>query len=116
MIVRINQFDAANAERYGGWVPDLLGPITCPMPPGTCALELLILESDEKQQQLGAHFRQIQIRQLLPDVLSALREPDQEIVIRLDGPLKPDELLPAFGAFCRRTWQWAVCDLAGSEI
>jgi len=98
MIVRINQFDAAHSEQYGGWVGEgLPGPIDCELPAGTCALEILILESDEKQRALEPGFRQAQIRQLLPDVLAALREPNEEIVLRLDGPILPDELLPAFG-------------------
>ena len=97
MIVRINQFDAGDAERCAGWsADDLRGPIGCPLPPGTTALEALILESDEKQQKLPASFRQAQLRQLAPDILAALREPTEEIVLRFDGPLIAGELLAAF--------------------
>jgi hypothetical protein len=94
MIVRINQFDPANAEAYAGWVPDeFRGPIVSEMPANTNALEVLILQSDEKQRMLAVSFRQEQLRQLLPDILSVLREPADEIVLRFDGPLIPGELL-----------------------
>src|SRR5437762_2603247 len=97
MIVRINQFDAANAEPYSGWEANAIrGPIDCELPAGTHAFEILILESDEKQQKLAPSFRQAQLRQLLPDILAALREPTEEIVLRLDGPLCAGELLAVF--------------------
>jgi hypothetical protein len=97
MIVRINQFDAANAEPYSGWDDDSLrGPIACELPAGTNAFEILILESDERQQKLAPSFRQGQLRRLLPDILAALREPAEEIVLRLDGPMIAGELLAAF--------------------
>jgi len=97
MIVRINQFDAGGAEQSGGWdAGDLRGPINCVLPPGTIALELLILDSDESGQKLDAGFRQAQLRQLAPDVLAALRDSREQIVVRLDGPLIAGELLAAF--------------------
>src|SRR5262245_30234316 len=97
MIVRINQFDAANAEPYSGWEDDSpRGPIRCALPEGTGAFEILILESDERQQQLAPSFRQGQLRRLLPDVMASLREPADQIVLRLDGPMVAGELLAAF--------------------
>src|SRR5204862_250288 len=72
MIVRINQFDPANAEPYSGWEPDeIRGPMQFDWPAATHAFELLILENDERQQMLPLAFRQAQLRQLLPDVVQA---------------------------------------------
>ena len=66
MIVRINQFDAANAKPYSGWDNgSFRGPIACELPSGTNAFEVLILESDERQQKLAPSFRQGQLRKLL---------------------------------------------------
>jgi hypothetical protein len=97
MIVRINQFDPANAEPYSGWEPDeMRGPIHYEWPTDAHAFELLILENDERQQPLAMSFRQAQLRQLLPDVVAALLEPDEQIVARIDGPLIAGELLSAF--------------------
>src|SRR3954451_2807458 len=97
MIVRINQFDPANAEPYSGWEPDeFRGPLVFEWPAATHAFELLILENDERQQMLPLTFRQAQLRQLLPDVVQALLEPDEQIVARIDGPLLANELLAAF--------------------
>jgi hypothetical protein len=97
MIVRINQFDAANAEPYSGWDNDSpRGPIACNLPVGTNAFEVLILESDERQQKLAPSFRQGQLRKLLPDILAALRDPAEEIVLRFDGPMIAGELIAAF--------------------
>src|SRR3954451_10980232 len=97
MIVRINQFDPANAEPYSGWEPDeIRGPMQFDWPAATHAFELLILENDERQQMLPLAFRQAQLRQLLPDVVQALLEPGEQIVARIDGPLIAGELLTAF--------------------
>jgi hypothetical protein len=97
MIVRINQFDPANAEPYSGWEPDeVRGPIRYEWPTDAHAFELLILENDERQQPLAMSFRQAQLRQLLPDVVAALLEPEEQIVARIDGPLSAEELLAAF--------------------
>jgi hypothetical protein len=96
MIVRINQFDPANAEPYSGWGDDgLRGAILYDWPNDTHAFEVLILESDEKQRQLPASFRQTQLRRLLPEILAALAEPGEQIVARLDGPLATGELIGA---------------------
>jgi hypothetical protein len=96
MIVRINQFDPANAEPYSGWGDDgLRGAIHYDWPDDTHAFEVLILESDERQRQLAPAFRQTQLRRLLPEILAALAEPDEQIIGRLDGPVTSNELLGA---------------------
>jgi hypothetical protein len=97
MIVRINQFDAPRPESEGGWPSEgRLGPLLAPWPEGTKAYELLILEQDEQRRPLAEGFRQQQLRQLIPQSIAALREPGEEIVVRLDGTLADRELLPAF--------------------
>ena len=96
MIVRINQFDPANAEPYSGWGDDgLRGAIMYDWPDDTHAFEVLILESDERQRQLAPAFRQSQLRRLLPEILAALAEPGEQIVARLDGPMAAGELVGA---------------------
>jgi hypothetical protein len=95
VIVRINEFDPANAEPYSGWGAEgLRGPIEYDWPIDTHAFEVLILESDERQRQLAPAFRQNQLRKLLPEILMSLAEPDEQIVARIDGPFAPSELLP----------------------
>jgi hypothetical protein len=96
MIVRINQFDPANAEPYSGWGDDgLRGAIVYEWPEETHAFEVLVLENDERQRQLAPAFRQSQLRRLLPEILASLTEPGEQIVARLDGPLAEGELLGA---------------------
>ena len=96
MIVRINQFDPANAEPYSGWGDDgLRGAIFYDWPNDTHAFEVLILESDERQRQLPASFRQTQLRRILPEILLSMAEPGEQIVARLDGPLANGELVGA---------------------
>ncbi len=96
MIVRINQFDPANAEPYSGWGEEgLRGAIQYEWPEDTHAFEVLILESDERQRQLAPAFRQSQLRRLVPEILSALAEPGEQIIARLDGPMIPSELVAA---------------------
>ena len=97
MIVRINQLDAARAEAEADWASaGLLGPLPAPPLAGWRAFELLILGQDEQGQPLAEWFRVAQLRHMIPQVLSALREPGEEVVVRLDGPLTDGELLPAF--------------------
>src|SRR5688500_1902127 len=96
MIVRINQFDAPRPESEAGWPGEgRLGPLMAPWPEGTRAFEVLILEQDETRRPLAEAFRQQQLRQLIPQAVAALREPGEEVVVRLDGPLAERELLPA---------------------
>jgi hypothetical protein len=97
MIVRINQFDPAGAEALTGWeTHGLAGGIDHVWSPGTHAYEMLILEKDEKSHALDASFRQGQIRRLIPELILALCESRQRIVLRYDGPLVEGELLGAF--------------------
>jgi hypothetical protein len=97
MIVRINQFEPPRAEPSAGWpASGLSGPLKYIWPGETHAFELLILDRDEQQQILTDSFRQKQLRQLIPDVVEALREPSEEIVARLDGPLAEEEIVGAF--------------------
>jgi hypothetical protein len=58
--------------------------------------ELLILGHDEQNRPVSDAFRQAQLRQMVPHALIALREGDEEIVVRLDGPLAEGELLAGF--------------------
>jgi hypothetical protein len=96
MIVRINQFDAPRPESESGWPAEgRQGPLLAPWPEGTRAYEVLILEQDEARKPLSEAFRQQQLRQLIPQAVAALREPSEEVVVRLDGPLADRELLPA---------------------
>jgi hypothetical protein len=64
--------------------------------PGVRVFELLILEQDEQGRPLSETFRRAQLRQMLPQAIAALREPGEEVVLRLDGPLADGELLAAF--------------------
>lgn len=97
MIVRINQHDLDHPERHGGWATGgLAGPIQYIWPPGTNCFEVVILETDERNQVLARTFRQMQLRQIIPEALLALRGEQDRIVLRLDGPMEADELLKAF--------------------
>jgi hypothetical protein len=97
VIVRVNQLDVRRAEEDADWASQgMLGPIWYSWPPDTRAFEFLILDRDEQQQPLDEAFRQKQLRMTLPHAIAAMREPGEEVVIRLDGPLTPDDLLPAF--------------------
>ena len=97
MIVRINQFDPSRAESSAGWPANgLAGPLKYKWPNESHAFEVLILDHDEQQESLTEAFRQKQLRQLIPDVIAALRETGEEIVVRLDGPLAEGELAGGF--------------------
>src|SRR4051812_13027864 len=96
MIVRINQFDPANAEPYSGWGEEgLHGPIVYDWPDDSHAFEVLILESDEQQRALAPAFRTSQLRRLFPEILQSMMEHGEQIVARLDGPVAAGELLGA---------------------
>ena len=73
----------------------MLGPLWYSWPSNTRIFEFLILDRDEQSQSLDEGFRQKQLRMALPHAIAAMREPGEEVVIRLDGPLTADELLPA---------------------
>src|SRR5687768_13646365 len=100
MIVRINQLDASRAEADSGWpAGGPTGAIRTASggpPPGARVFELLILDQDEQGRPLSETFRRAQLRQMLPQAIAALREPGEEVVLRLDGALADGELLAAF--------------------
>ncbi len=97
MIVRINQIDATRAEQEAGWASQgMLGPLRYDWPQETRAFEVIILEQDERHEALNESFRQSQLRLMVPQAIAALREPGEEIVMRLDGPIADGELLGAF--------------------
>jgi hypothetical protein len=97
VIVRINQLDVAHAEQEADWASQgMLGPLWYSWPSDARVFEILIREQDERKHALHEEFRQAQLRMAIPHAIAALREPGEEIVLRLDGPLAPDELLPAF--------------------
>jgi len=97
VIVRINQLDRERAEQDSGWgTHGHTGPIAKGWPQGVHAYEVLILDRDELNKPLAAGFRQQQLRQLIPEAAAALREPGEQLVVRLDGPLAPRQLAPAF--------------------
>src|SRR4051812_30107503 len=96
MIVRINQIDAARADMESGWpVRGPAGPLRSQALAMERAFELLILEQDEQNRLLPDPFRRAQLRQMVPLAIDALREPGEEVVVRLDGPLVDGQLLPA---------------------
>ena len=97
MIVRINQLPVAQveAEAWPGGGGPLRGPIAYAWPSDARAFEVLVLDRDEQQRPLGDAFRRAQVRQLIPQVVAAVRERGEEVVVRLDGPVSPRELLPA---------------------
>lgn len=98
MIVRINQLDPLRAEDESGWAArGMLGGIRHAWPSDAHAYEVFILDRDEQQQTLTESFRRQQLRQLIPEAITALQEPGEEVVVRLDGPLREDELLAGFG-------------------
>jgi hypothetical protein len=97
MIVRINQFDVAQAESNAAWGDHgPRGGFDYVWPADANAFEILILENDEQSQALDKRFRQSQLRPLIGEVAAALLDDDQKIVVRLDGPLQSGELLGVF--------------------
>jgi hypothetical protein len=94
MIVRINQLDAAHAaDDDASWSELRTGALR--WPGDVLSFEVLVLDRDEQSRPLPEAFRQSQLRRLIPEVVEALREADQEIVVRLEGPLAGGELMPA---------------------
>ncbi len=97
MIVRINQFDAAQADELAGWGNSgLQGPLDYRWPTSAHAFEVLILDSDEKSRPLSLSFRQSQLRRMIPELILAMKNPDEHIVLRFDGALAAGELLGVF--------------------
>ena len=97
MIVRVNQLPVAQAEAeaWPGAAGPLRGKIAYAWPNDARAFEVLVLDRDEQQRPLTESFRQAQVRQLIAQVAAAAREPGEQLVLRLDGPVAPRELLPA---------------------
>ena len=97
MIVRINQLpvEQAEAQAWPGGGGPLRGAVRYAWPDDTRAFEVVVLDRDERQQPLSEPFRQAQVRQLIPQVVAALKGSGEEAVVRLDGPVLPRELLPA---------------------
>ncbi len=97
MIVRINQFEIVKADRRAGWPLDgLQGPVDYAWPADSRALEILILPTDENQVPLDLAFRRGQLRGLIPRIVEALREPREQIVARIDGPVVTGEILGGY--------------------
>ena len=96
MIVRINQISPGTAEPIAGWgYGDSRSPLDYAWPVDTRSYQVVVLDHDENGKPLESVFRRKQFRQLIPQVLSALTEPNYRVVIRLDGLLHEQELLPA---------------------
>src|SRR5438874_1696344 len=82
VIVRINQFDAHQAEALAGWPQrGRYGPVEHRWAADTQAYEVLILDTDENGQPVSDNFRQAQLRQLIPEVLAALRHGGEEVIL-----------------------------------
>lgn len=95
--VRINQLDLAQAEPESAWPS--AGPqagVRGPWPGDTRAFEVLIVGVDEHSRAISDGFRHEQLRRMIPQVVMALRDPGEELVVRLDGPLADRELMPAY--------------------
>jgi hypothetical protein len=100
VIVRINQIDPTQFEgdpqstASPPWPSDgPTGRIHIQWTPR--AYEVLILDQDEQRKPLPDAFRQQQLRKIIPLASAALAERGQILVLRLDGPAAPGELLPA---------------------
>src|SRR5438552_2874714 len=102
MILRIQEFDAIDAERLAGWdqadavAAAAVGPIRAPLPAGTNAFELSVLETDEQQQPVTPEQRRAHVRTLAGSAAEALRGEGDSLIARLDGPVAAGELLAAF--------------------
>jgi len=95
MILRINEFDPANADAYSGWeMEPFRGPIEHDWPPDTHGFEILVLETNERQQPVPEDFRRQQLRKLLPAIISQLKTNTEELVARFDGPMSGTGLVP----------------------
>lgn len=93
MILRVNQIDPSDAQRYGGWPSE--GAIAFHWPPDATALEVTVAEQDESGEALALADRQEQLRRLLPVLVSSLVQPGDTPVARLDGPFQRDQIRPA---------------------
>jgi uncharacterized membrane protein YgcG len=98
MIVRIQQFQVIDAERFAAWPPQgETAPIRAPFPPRTNAFELSVLEKDEQGRGVPMEKRRDHLRTLVSPLADALKEAaESATVLRLDGRLSPRELPAAF--------------------
>jgi hypothetical protein len=95
VILRINEFDPANADAYSGWeVEPFRGPIEHDWPPDTHGFEILVLESSDLPQPVPEDYRRKQFRKLLPAIIQQLRKEGDELVARFDGPMSAAGLVP----------------------
>lgn len=105
MIVRISEFDISRAEAAAEWGPDPhRGLIRYNWPADAHAFEVIVLDRDEQARPLTEDFRRGQVRQLITETITALREPGEEFVLRLDGVLAENELLPALRHVTDADW------------
>ena len=93
MILRVNQFDPADAQQYGGWPG--AGAIEFHWPPDATALEITVAEQDEAEEPLPLADRHEHLRRLIPVLASSLLQPGDIAVARLDGPFQRDQIRPA---------------------
>jgi hypothetical protein len=97
MIVRINQLDLDFPPDSAGWPPsELAGSLRYDWPRETRGYDVLVLEHDETQRKLEEAIRRQQLRRLIPTAIAAIKNEDERIVIRLDGPVAHGELMAGF--------------------
>lgn len=95
VILRINEFDPANADAYSGWeIEPFRGPIDHDWPADTHGFEILVLETNELQQPVAEDHRRQQLRKLLPAIVLQLKAEGEELVARFDGPMSSTGLVP----------------------
>ena len=96
MILRLQQFDIAQAEPLGGW-PDFghTGPLRHDWPAETGAFEVVIAQSDENGRAINTRHRRDHLRSVIPMLAQALKQPEERLIARLDGPCAPGELFAA---------------------
>jgi hypothetical protein len=98
MIVRIQQFQLIDAERFAAWPAEgVTAAIRAPFPVGTQAFELSVLEKDEQGHAVAMERRHAHLRTLVSPLAEALKAATSALVLRLDGPLSPGELPAALG-------------------
>ena len=97
MIVRINQLDLDYPPDAGGWPPnELAGSLRYDWPRETAGYDVLVLEHDESNRKLEEDLRRQQLRRLIPTAVAAIKNDDEQIVVRLDGPVARGELVAGF--------------------
>jgi hypothetical protein len=97
MIVRINQLDLDYPPDSAGWPPsELAGSLRYDWPRETAGYDVLILDHDESQRKLDEDFRRQQLRKMIPNAIGAIKNDDEQIVVRLDGPVTRGELVAGF--------------------